>query len=153
MTNDNKVISDAVQFLRDGGENEAANVLSTCALEEMEVIDDWWDGCERIDGLLIVLRGPRITYEILSNRDHPFTKSIENAFSAVLPSHAYFKTLKIRASASSEIAYVAPESTSATQAQVRDLIQQIETQKGLMLEVATGGRRIQMAGTSTKVGR
>ncbi len=138
---DENTIKTAIQFLIDGGEQEAANILKLCSLENCEVVDNWMDGSEQLDGLSVVLQGPRMAYEILSRHDHPLRKEILFAFKAVLPSSIYFKTLRIRA-------VTLPEKVGEqihkviSMPKLKELIQKIEEQKGLMMEVATGGPKI-----------
>lgn len=94
---DDKTLNEAIQFLIDGGEQEATDILKMCSVENCEVVDHWMNGSEQLDGLSIDLRGPRTAYEILSRHDHPLRKEILSAFSAVLPASAYIKNLRIRA--------------------------------------------------------
>lgn len=138
---DDKTINEAIQFLIDGGEQEAADILKMCTVGNWEVVDDWMDGSEQLDGLSIELRGPRTAYEILSRHNHPLRKEILTAFSAVLPANAYIKNLRIRAVALSEETRVQINNTIPISA-LKELIQKIEAQKGLMIAVATGGPKI-----------
>jgi hypothetical protein len=132
------MLNQAIQFLIDGGEIEAANLLRTCTVEDCDIVDSWMDGNRQLDGILIELMCPRRSYEILTDRSHPLTKSIEKAFEAILPSGAYLKGIRTRAVASSS-----PVATSAVlslgEPKMKKLIQ---AQKALMIAVATGGPRI-----------
>ncbi|MBW7943302.1 MAG: hypothetical protein H3C64_13180, partial [Candidatus Kuenenia stuttgartiensis] len=94
---DDKIINEAIQFLIDGGEQEAADILKMCSVENCEVVDSWMNGSNQLDGLSIELRGPRTAYEILSRHDHPLGEEILYAFSAILPGSTYIKNLRIRA--------------------------------------------------------
>ena len=138
---DDKTINEAIQFLIDGGEQEAADILKMCSAENCEVVDYWMNGSEQLDGLSIELRGPRAAYEILSRHDHPLRKEILSAFSAVLPGSTYIKNLRIRAVTLSEKPRVQINNTIPI-SELKELIQKIEAQKGLMIAVATGGPKI-----------
>lgn len=141
MTEDDKTINEAIQFLIDGGEQEAANILKMCSMENSEVVDSWMNGSELLDRLSIELSGPRTAYEILSRNDHPLRKAILSAFSAVLPVSTYIKNLRIRAVTLSEETRVQISRTIPS-SELKELIQKIEAQKGLMIAVATGGPKI-----------
>jgi hypothetical protein len=141
MIMDDKTINEAIQFLIDGGEQEAADILKMCSVENCEVVDYWMNGSEQLDGLSIELRGPRTAYEILSRHDHPLRKEILAAFSAVLPASTYIKNLRIRAVSLSEETRVQINNTIPI-SDLKELIQKIEAQKGLMIAVATGGPKI-----------
>lgn len=138
---DDKTISEAIQFLIEGGEQEAADILKLCSMENCEVVDYWMNGSEQLDGLTIELSGPRTAYEILSRHDHPLRKAILSAFSAVLPVSTYIKNLRIRAVTLSEETR-AQINSSIPISELKELIQKIEAQKGLMIAVATGGPKI-----------
>jgi len=141
MPIDQNLILNAVQFLNDGNEIEAANALRTCTLENVEIVDSWMDGSRQLDGLLIEVTCPRSTYEIIAQNSHPLKKCIENAIQAVLPSGAYLKSLRARAvSAKTAMVQRMPSKISATLA--TQLIRDIEDQKNLMIAVSTGGPRI-----------
>jgi hypothetical protein len=141
MIVDDNTINEAIKFLLDGGEQEAADILKMCSLENFEVVDYWMNGSEQLDGLSIDLHGPRTAYEILSRHDHPLRKAIIAAFSAVLPTSTYIKNLRIRAVTLAEETHVQINNTIPL-SELKELIQKIETQKGLMISVATGGPKI-----------
>jgi len=141
MQDDQKLILAALQFLIDGGEVEAANLLRTCTLENVESVDSWMDGSRRLDGLLIEVTCPRSTYEIITQHSHPLKKSMEKAIGAILPSGAYLKSLRARAvSASTLAANRLP--TGIPKELANQVAQKIEMQKNLMIAVATGGPRL-----------
>jgi hypothetical protein len=135
------MLNQAIHFLVDGGEIEAANLLRTCTVEDWDIVDSWMDGNRQLDGILIELGCPRRSYEILMDRSHPLTKNVEKAFEAILPSGAYLKGIRTRAVATSY-----PVATSAVSSlgepEMKKLIQAVEAQKALMIAVATGGPRI-----------
>lgn len=141
MIVDDNTINEAIKFLLDGGEQDAADILKTCYLENCEVVDSWMNGTEQLDGLSIDLRGPRAAYEIFSRHDHPLRKAIISAFSAILPTSTYVRNLRIRAVALTEERQV-QISNSIPISELKELIQKIEAQKGLMIAVATGGPKI-----------
>lgn len=144
MSQEQDLISAAVQFLQDGNEMEAANLLRTCSLEKVETVDSWMDGNRQLDGLLIEVTCPRSTYDILSQHSHPLKRSIENAIGAILPSGEYLKSLRTRAvSTTASLRQGVPSKISAREA--GQLAQDVETQKNLMISVATGGPRIKDA--------
>lgn len=138
---DQSTIDDAVHFLMDGNETEAATLLRTCVLENFEAIDSWRDGPRQRDGMLLEVACPRSAYEILVVDDDPRTKSVVKAFQATLPSNLYLRMFRVRA---------APTWTSTkkktdsvlTDTEMNDLIGTIGSQKACMIAVATGGPRI-----------
>lgn len=141
MRIDQDTLDQAIEFLLDGGETEAANHLRTCSVEDWDIVDNWMDGTRQLDGILIELVCPRRSYEILTNRSHPLTKSIGQALRAILPSGLYLKGIRIRAIASSKS--VATSATSSLdEPEMKELTQAIEAQRALMIAVATGGPRI-----------
>ncbi len=94
---DHSTIDEAVQFLMDGNEAEAARLLSACILENFEAVDSWWDGARQLSGILLEVACPRAVYEILVVDDDPLTKSIVSAFRATFPSDLYLKRFRVRA--------------------------------------------------------
>jgi len=141
MNIEGDIISAAVQYLLDGKEAEAANLLRTCTFESCEIVDNWMDGNRQLDGLLIEVSCPRSSYEIITKRSHALTKSIEMALSAVLPSGTYLKSLRARATSSvMELFKKLP--TKLSPSKMKQLANEIEIQKDLMIAVATGGPRI-----------
>jgi len=141
MIVDDNTINEAIKFLLDGGEQEAADILKICSLENYEVVDYWMNGSEQLDGLSIDLHGPRAAYDILSRHDHPLRKAISLALAAVLPTSTYIKNLRIRAITLTDETHVQINNTIPLP-ELKELIQIIETQKGLMIAVATGGPKI-----------
>lgn len=96
MEIDQSTIDNAVRYLMDGKETDAAHVLEDCTLENWEIVDHWMDGARQLDGLLLEVGCSRYSYDILINRDHPFTISIERALHAVLPGGTYLNSLRAR---------------------------------------------------------
>ena len=85
------LLASAVRFLIDGGEDDAANVLLSCSLDYWMSGDGWWVGDERHEAVHVKLTGPRAAYDILTKDDHPITKAVSRAASAVLPDATYIK--------------------------------------------------------------
>jgi hypothetical protein len=141
MQIDEELLKQSIQFLFDGGEAEAANLLRTCTVEDWDIVDHWMDGNRQLDGVLIELSCPRKSYDILTNQRDPLTKSIERAITATLPSGAYLKGIRTRAIAIS-YANASTVDSPLLQAEMNELIQTVEAQKALMISVATGGPRI-----------
>ena len=141
MIVDDNTINEAIKFLLDGGEQEAADILKMCSFENFEVVDYWMNGSEQLDGLSIDLCGPRTAYEILSRHDHPLRKATLASFSAVLPTNTYIKNLRLRAVTSAEETHAQMNNTIPL-SDLKELIEKIETQKGLMISVSTGGPKI-----------
>ena len=141
MVKDQDIISDAIHFLKDGLELEAANVLRTCTIENIEPVDFWMDGSRQLDGLLIEVTCPRTTYEIIEQEAHPIRKSIDNAIRAVLPRDSYLKSLRARA-VPGEASVAQVKATRASEETIGNLLNELELQKSLMIAVATGGPRI-----------
>lgn len=143
MAIDDGILKEAVQFLVDGKELKAADVLRTCSMSDYDIVDSCMDGNRQLDGILIELSCPRASYDILSNSSHPITKSIENAIEAILPSDYYLKGLQTRAVSALQRGQFEMDESKLSNRELKDLIQKIESQKALMISVATGGPRIQ----------
>jgi len=135
------MLDDAIQFLMDGNEAEAARLLRACELENFEVVDSWRDGARQLDGILLEVACPRAIYEILSHDNDPRTKSIVNAFKATFPSDLYLKRFKVRAVPTQLQVKKIPDAV-LNGTEMSSLIKDIETQKATMIAVATGGPRI-----------
>lgn len=140
MDIDQTTIQQAVQYLLDGNEAEAAHVLRDCTLENWEIVDSWMDGSRQLEGLLLEVVCARAAYDILTAKPHPITKSIENALRAVLPSGTYLKNLSPRAVSSKKV--IQWQRAHIPESDMNKLIGAIETQKALMIAIATGGPRI-----------
>jgi len=138
---DQSRLDDAIQFLMEGNEAEAARLLRACVLENFEAVDSWMDGARHLDGILLEVACPRTIYEILVDDDDPRTKSIVNAFRATFPSDLYLKRFTVRAAPARTPVKKKP-GIALTDAEMKDLIATIETQKASMIAVATGGPRI-----------
>ncbi len=80
-----KVQQYAIEFLRDGGEIEAANTLVSCSLEIIESPHEsfaWFSG-EGFTPITIRLYAPRLVYDVLIKSEHPITQQIQSAIRAV----------------------------------------------------------------------
>jgi hypothetical protein len=141
MQIDKGTVDNAVQFLTEGNELEAANLLSSCILEDCDIVDSWRDGPRTLSGILLELACSRAVYEVLSNEADVRTKSIHNAFRATFPTDCYLKSLRVRAVPGLLLPMEEP-STKSTEAKIQELVTAIELQKSLMISVATGGPRI-----------
>jgi len=128
-------IRTATQYLVDGGDVEAANILRSCVFDKVECVDYWMDGGRQLDGILIEVMCPRASYEILCDSSSSITQQILQAFRAVLPSDKYLKNLCARVAPAKRLS--APPVLS--KARVDALINKIGLQKALMISVATGG--------------
>lgn len=51
MIIDDKTIDEAIQFLIDGGKQEAADILKMCSVGNCDVVDNWMNGSEQLDCL------------------------------------------------------------------------------------------------------
>lgn len=138
---DQSTLDNAIQFLMEGNEAEAARLLRACVLETFEAVDGWRDGARVLDGMLLEVACPRAVYEILVDEEDPRTKSIVNAFRATFPSDLYLKRFTARAVPIRTPVKKKPD-TVLSDTEIKDLITTIETQKASMIAVATGGPRI-----------
>lgn len=138
---DQSYLEDAIQFLMDGNEAEAARLLRACVLENVEVVDNCRDGARQLDGILLEAACPRAIYEVLVHENDPRSKSIVSAFRATFPSYLYLKSFKVRAAPIQLTQKMKPDG-AITPTEMTNLITAIETQKATMIAVATGGPRI-----------
>lgn len=138
---DQSTLDNAIEFLMEGSEREAAGLLRACVLEDWEIVDNWRDGSRQLDGILLEVACPRAVYEILVDDSDSRTRSIVNAFRATFPSYQYLKRFAVRA-VSGQSPTTAQRDTSFSDPEMKDLITSIETQKASMIAVATGGPRI-----------
>ena len=141
MEIDATVIDDAIDFLIQGNETDAARTLQSCSFIGSEYNDSWMDGNRRLDGIDIELAANRAVYETLSNQSDPITKSIGDAFSAVLPPDTYLKSIRVRA-ISRRLADDRRNQSILSEATKKRLIENVEAQKALMIAISTGGPRI-----------
>ncbi len=92
---DEQTHANAVQFLLDGGQNDAASVLLACEMHLEVVEEDRWNGSSQAVALM---SGPREAYEILDDARHPLRAQIIDALTAVLPWDFKVRGLAIRVS-------------------------------------------------------
>lgn len=143
MENDVDILNQAIQFLIEGQEQKAAEVLQTCKIDDLDIVDSWMDGNKQLDGMLVELTCPRSSYDILIDSTNPITQSIKNAIDAVMPSDSYVKTLNIRAVSGLQREHKKRDDLKRYKENLKQLVLKIESQKDLMIAVATGGPRIQ----------
>ena len=141
MEIDARLLDEAVDFLNQGSEIDAARTLQACSFMGWEYNDSWMAGSRRLDGVDIEVAGPRSAYEILTDQSHTITKSVMAAISAVLPTDTYLKTLRVRA-LSSPRGSDSERQPNISEASKKELIEAIDAQKALMIAVSTGGPRI-----------
>jgi hypothetical protein len=100
---DEQLIASAAQFLIDGGEEGAANVLLSCEMRvdnqgSMEVYTEtnWHVGFRHV--FVVMLECPRLAFDMLSDLTHPVRQAIYRAIEAVVPSqpHEPYVVLSIR---------------------------------------------------------
>ena len=141
MLIDQDTLKQAIQFLVDGGEFDAANLLRTCTVIGAGIVESWMNSSGQLDEVLVELGCPRQSYEILTDPSHLLTKRIEQAFNAILPSDIHLTGIRVRAVVSTKT-ISEPTDSSILNSAKKDLIRKVESQKALMTAVATGGPRI-----------
>ena len=149
---DQSTLDDAIGFLMEGKEAEAASLLRACTLENWEVVDHWRDGPRQLDGILLEVSCPRAVYEVLVDETDARTKSIINAFRATFSSDFYLKSFRVRA-VSGKSPITAERDIDLAEPELHELITSIETQKACMIAVATGGPRIKEVNIEYEVRR
>lgn len=99
---DDRLLASAVRFLVDGGEEDAASVLLSCALEldlhqQMEYFEPEYDlvPVDRYK-LEITFRCPRAAYDVLADKAHAIGWSVRRAFKAVAPSNVEIWNFEVR---------------------------------------------------------
>jgi len=92
---DDLLLASAASFLIQGGEQEAANVLLSCALSA--TYEEGWSFNQPYVSVDMRLTGPRDAYDILMQADHPVTRAVRRALGAVLPHGADQGNFGIRA--------------------------------------------------------
>ena len=132
MQIDQGTVDNAVKFLTEGSELEAANFLRACTLEYCDIVDHWQDGSRTLSGILLELVCSRAVYEVLSDEADARTKSIRNAFRATFPTDCYLKSFRVRAVPGTYLNKEQP-STKLTETKTQELITAVEIQKGLMI--------------------
>jgi hypothetical protein len=91
------VLISAVNYLLEGGDEDAAKVLSVCTLS-YRVINFYYQigGEDKIDGVLLDLACPRVGHGVLKNHAHPITKAILGAIKAWLPTDYTYENLVVQ---------------------------------------------------------
>jgi hypothetical protein len=85
LSPEDRILANAVQFLIDGHEEDAANVLLSCSLTITETDRTQWSNGDLCKELTITLVGPRAAYDILYYGGEPTPQAIRYALNAVLP--------------------------------------------------------------------
>lgn len=98
-----ELIASAAKFLIEGGEDDAASVLLACNVDDIRVV--WEDSFGDFFGVGIMLRGPRVVYDVLIDQDSTIRQQVTTALGAVLGHDATLGRLEIRA----ELMSIAPE--------------------------------------------
>lgn len=78
---DDQIHANAVMFLLDGHEEDAASILLACTMRIPAMVQNSWGDYE----LTVQMAGPREAYEILSDLRRPINGQIRAALDAVLP--------------------------------------------------------------------
>jgi len=86
---DDIIQASAVQYLIDGGEEDAASVLLSCSLEIRETGQTWWSGAECLEEVRITLSGPRASYDIMMQPGSIIKERIRQAIESVMPPLRY----------------------------------------------------------------
>lgn len=88
------VLDSAINYLHDGGDEDAAKVLQVCSLS-YRVVNFYFQigGDDKLNGVLIDLACPRVVYEVLHDHAHPLTKAIIDALKACLPTDYTYENL------------------------------------------------------------
>lgn len=91
------LLASAVQFLLEGGDQEAARFLLPCSLDVHQSGDSWWVGDEERYAVHVHVSAPRRTYDLLVQKDHPVGSAIRRALEAVIPAHYYVRHFTVSA--------------------------------------------------------
>lgn len=87
------LLASAVNFLLDGGDNDAASLLLACSIEGWH--HHWYVG--NTESVVLEIRGPRMACAVLSDRSHPLYGPIVAAIDAVLPHGTEVGEVDVRA--------------------------------------------------------
>lgn len=90
------VLASAINYLHEGGDEDAARVLQVCSLS-YRVINFYFQigGEDKLNGVLVDLACPRIVYEMLKNHAHLLTGAIIDAIKACLPTDYTYENLVV----------------------------------------------------------
>lgn len=89
---DERIHASTVQFLIQENQKDAAIALLACTFELAAV-----GGDNDYTEYSALLRGPRWVYEIIDDKNHPMTQTIDKALNAVMPWDGYVGRVLIRA--------------------------------------------------------
>jgi len=95
--NDEVIQASATRFLIDGGEEDAASLLLSCALSIYPSGDTWWVGDEVHSAVHVEITGPRAAYDVLQDSENHIGQSMRRAIQAVLPADRYIKHFTVHA--------------------------------------------------------
>jgi hypothetical protein len=95
---EDQLLASAVQFLIDGGEEQAASLLLRCDLTitDAELFFEM-GGDSQAEGLTLELSAPRADYDLLLDVDNPITQAIRQAFDAVMPGNNFVRYFAAKA--------------------------------------------------------
>lgn len=94
--NGEQLIASAVQYLIEGNETDAAELLLFCMIEEIDV-QRYSYGSSETTQVQLSLRGPRIACEAIEDGYSGVSSQVSKAFSAVLPFDMYLGSIATRA--------------------------------------------------------
>jgi len=91
-------LASAVQFLVEGGENEAATVLLACSKIDLALQNGtYWTNGKDLQAVSIELVGPRAVVDALQDERKPLAMDIRRALDALMPSDKCIASLTARA--------------------------------------------------------
>ena len=91
-----QLIASAATFLVDGGEFDAANVILSCRIEEIEHGSSSFSGDRTLSSGYIKLRGPRSALDIINDHKHQMYEPVHRALQASLPHDSWLEPLSAR---------------------------------------------------------
>lgn len=99
------LIASSAKFLIEGGEDEAASVILACNMDAIRITwTDNWNGVWTY-GAEVDLRGPRVAFDLLNDREAIAYQQVSAAIGAVLEHNCTLGNVNIRA----ELMSIAPE--------------------------------------------
>lgn len=84
LLTDEQLHATTTQYLLDGGNYRAVELLTLCSLSCQQVGGGYMQGSYSVSGVLVTLTGPRVVRDVINDRENPLTKAIEAALDAVL---------------------------------------------------------------------
>jgi hypothetical protein len=92
-----ELIASAARFLIEGGDDDAASLLLACTVTSTEVTSEDYFNNRYTYSVEVNLRGPRVVYDVLSDKDHSIYDQVKGAVSATLEHNCYLSGVNIRA--------------------------------------------------------